>query len=32
MQDYRKLIVWQKAHQLAVNAYALPAYLKEPEG
>jgi four helix bundle protein len=32
MQDYRNLRVWQKAHQLAVNAYALPAYLKDPEG
>jgi four helix bundle protein len=32
MQDYRKLRVWQKAHQLAVNAYALPAYLQEPKG
>jgi len=31
MQDYRKLRVWQKAHQLAVNAYALPAYLQEPK-
>ena len=30
MQDYRNLRVWQKAHQLAVNAYALPAYLQEP--
>ena len=32
MQDYRKLRVWQKAHCLAVDAYALPAYLKVPEG
>ena len=32
MQDYRNLRVWQKAHRLAVNAYALPAYLKVPEG
>src|SRR4029450_8344726 len=31
-QDYRNLRVWQKAHQLAVNAYALPAYLQEPKG
>jgi len=30
MQDYRNLQVWQQAHQLAVNAYALPAYLQEP--
>ena len=32
MQDYRKLLVWQKAHQLAVKAYELPAYLRTPEG
>ena len=32
MQDYRNLRVWQKAHQLAINAYALPAYLQEPKG
>ena len=32
MQDYRNLRVWQKAHQLAVDAYALPAYLQEPKG
>ena len=32
MQDYRNLRVWQKAHQLAVNAYALPAYLGDPKG
>jgi four helix bundle protein len=32
MQDYRKLWVWQKAHQLAIDAYGLPAYLKEPQG
>jgi len=32
MQDYRNLRVWQKAHQLGVNAYALPAYLSEPRG
>ena len=32
MQDYRNLRVWQKAHQLGVNAYALPAYLSEPKG
>jgi four helix bundle protein len=32
MQDYRNLRAWQKAHQLAVNAYALPAYLRQPEG
>jgi four helix bundle protein len=32
MQDYRKLLVWQKAHKLAVKAYELPAYLRTPEG
>ena len=32
MQDYRNLRVWQKAHQLAVDAYALPAYLSDPRG
>jgi four helix bundle protein len=32
MQDYRKLQVWQKAHQLALKAYELPAYLRAPEG
>jgi four helix bundle protein len=31
MQDYRKLRVWQNAHQLAINTYALPAYLLKPE-
>ena len=31
MQDYRKLRVWQGAHQLAINVYALPAYLLKPE-
>src|SRR5689334_3679064 len=31
MQDYRNLRVWQKAHQLAVDAYALPAYMTEPK-
>ena len=31
MQDYRKLEVWQKAHQLALDVYALPAYLQRPE-
>ena len=31
MQDYRKLLVWQKAHKLALKAYALPAYLRAPE-
>ena len=32
MQDFKNLRVWQKAHQLAVDAYALPAYLNEPRG
>src|SRR5262249_22530398 len=32
MQDFRNLRVWQKAHQLAINSYALPAYLRAPEG
>ena len=31
MQDFRNLRVWQKGHRLAVNAYALPAYLQEPK-
>jgi four helix bundle protein len=31
MQDYRKLYVWQKAHQLALRTYAVPAYLVKPE-
>ena len=31
MQDYRKLRVWQGAHQLAIAAYALPPYLLKPE-
>jgi four helix bundle protein len=32
MQDYRNLRVWQKAHQLGIDAYALPPYLQEPKG
>jgi four helix bundle protein len=32
MQDFKNLRVWQQAHKLAVNAYALPAYLDEPKG
>jgi len=32
VQDFKNLRVWQKAHHLAVNAYALPAYLQEPKG
>jgi hypothetical protein len=26
MQDYRKLRVWQKAHELTLGAYAASAY------
>ena len=32
MHDYRNLLVWQKAHKLALKAYELPAYLRAPEG
>ena len=31
MQDYRKLKVWQKAHSLAINTYAVSAYFRAPE-
>ena len=31
MQDYRKLLVWQKSHRLALTTYELPAYLSKPE-
>jgi four helix bundle protein len=31
MQDYRRLVVWQKAHRLTLNVYALTPYLKAPE-
>ena len=31
MQDYRKLQVWQKAHTLAVETYALAKYFRQPE-
>lgn len=31
MQDYRKLKVWQKAHRLALDTFAISAYFKEPE-
>jgi four helix bundle protein len=31
MQDYRKLHVWQKAHQLAIDTYTLPQYFLKPE-
>ena len=30
MQDYRKLLVWQKAHKLTVATYAVSAYFKNP--
>ncbi len=30
MQDYRKLYVWQKAHALALESYAISANLTEP--
>ena len=32
MQDFKNLRAWQKAHQLAMDAYALPAYLQDPRG
>ena len=32
MQDYRRLRVWQKAHQLAVEAHGLSEYLQAPKG
>jgi four helix bundle protein len=28
MQDYRKLSVWQKAHQLALDTYAISAHFQ----
>jgi len=32
MQDYRKLMVWQKAHQLVLNVYADSAqHLRHPD-
>jgi four helix bundle protein len=31
MQDYRKLVVWQKAHKLTLATYGVSAYLKAPE-
>jgi four helix bundle protein len=30
VQDYRKLRVWQKAHSLTVQLYAVAAYLRSP--
>jgi four helix bundle protein len=31
MQNYRKLLVWQKGHHLAIQAYQLPPHLLKPE-
>ena len=31
MQDFKNLRVWQMAHQLAINAYELSEYLREPK-
>jgi four helix bundle protein len=31
VQDYRKLRVWQKAHELALATYAICAYLRHPD-
>ena len=31
MQDYRKLKVWQKAHRLAIDTFAISTYLKSPD-
>ena len=31
MQDYRKLRVWQKAHKLTLDTYAISANLQRPE-
>ena len=32
MQDYRKLVVWQKAHKLVLDVYADSAtYLRKPD-
>ena len=31
MQDYRKLKVWQKAHRLAIDTFAVSTYLKSPD-
>jgi four helix bundle protein len=31
MQNYRNLLVWQKGHQLAIDAYQLPPHLLNPE-
>jgi len=31
MQDYRKLLVWQKGHRLALDTYGLAPCLLKPE-
>ena len=31
MQDFRKLRVWQNAHQLAIDTYTLPRFFLKPE-
>jgi four helix bundle protein len=31
MKDYRKLVVWQKAHRLTVETYGISAYFQKPE-
>lgn len=31
MKNYRKLLVWQKAHALALGTYAISSYLQGPE-
>ena len=31
MQDYRKLRVWQKAHQLTLDTYAISSHLQQPD-
>jgi four helix bundle protein len=31
VQDYRKLVVWQKAHKLALATYELSAYYRAPD-
>jgi four helix bundle protein len=31
VQDYRNLDVWQKAHKLALETYAISPHLKSPE-
>ncbi len=31
MKDYRKLVVWQKAHMLTLQTYELSPHLQKPE-